>query len=128
VIIDREPTSKFIDTLQRNQVFFAFAVDYNTHNKGLTRGFDVSPEVMEQFLRFLDQKKVSWTPADVESDKARLKVEIRQALFSTLWGMEEGFKIGLEIDRQAQRAIELFPEAQQLATLARQEKAPAPPR
>jgi len=127
VIIDREPTSKFIDTLQRNQVFFAFAIDFNTHHKGVPRAFDVSQEVMDQFLRFVDQKKVAWTPADVESDRSRLKIEIRQALASTLWGMEEAFKIGLEIDRQAQRAIELFPEAQQLASLPRPEKA-APPR
>jgi carboxyl-terminal processing protease len=126
VIIDREPTSKFIDNLQRNQVFFGFAVDFNTHHKGLSRGFEVSQEVMDQFQRYLDQKKIAWSASEIDSDKSRLKIEIRQAVASTLWGMEEGYKIGLELDRQAQRAIELFPEAQQLASLPRQEKA-APP-
>jgi carboxyl-terminal processing protease len=126
VIIDREPTSKFIDNLQRNQVFFGFAVDFNTHHKGLSRGFEVSQEVMDQFQRYLDQKKIAWSASEIDSDKSRLKIEIRQAVASTLWGMEEGYKIGLELDRQAQRAIELFPEAQQLAALPRQEKS-APP-
>jgi carboxyl-terminal processing protease len=123
VIIDREPTSKFVDTLQRNQVFFGFAVDFNTSHKGLQRNFEVGKEVMDQFVRYLDKRKVSWTQADVDKDKERLNVEIRQAVASTLWGMEEGYKVGVELDRQVQRALELFPEAQQLASLPQKEKA-----
>jgi carboxyl-terminal processing protease len=119
VIVEHEPTSKFVDLLQRNQVFFNFAVEYNTHNKGLPKSFQVSPEVVDQFAQFLDRRKIAWTPADIEGDRDRLKVEIRQAIVSTLWGMEEGYKVAAEIDRQLQRALELFPEAQHLAALPR---------
>jgi carboxyl-terminal processing protease len=119
VIVEHEPTSKFVDQLQRNQVFFNFAVEYNTHNKGLPKAFQVSPEVVDQFVQFLDRKKITWTPADIEADRDRLKVEIRQAIVSTLWGMEEGYKVAAELDRQLQRGLELFPEAQHLAALPR---------
>jgi hypothetical protein len=46
-------------------------------------------------------------------------VEIKQSIASTLWGMEEGYKASIEIDKQMQRAIELFPEAERLASLPR---------
>ncbi|HZN02076.1 MAG TPA: S41 family peptidase, partial [Candidatus Polarisedimenticolia bacterium] len=119
VLVDREPTSKFVDTLQRNQAFFNFAVDYNTHHKGLAKGLDVTPEMVDEFLKFLDRRKVTWTKSEVDVDRDRLRAEIRQAIASTLWGMEEGYRVAMEIDKQVQRAIELFPEAQQLASLPR---------
>ncbi|HUD71431.1 MAG TPA: S41 family peptidase [Dongiaceae bacterium] len=117
VIVDREPTSKFVDTLQRSQVFFHFAVDYNTRHKNLSKGLEVSPEMLDEFKQFLDKRKLAWTAADFDTDGGRLKVEIRQALASTLWGMEAGYKVTAEIDKQIQRALELFPEAQQLAAI-----------
>jgi len=119
VLVDREPTSKFVDTLQRNQAFFNFAVYFNTHHKGIAKGFEVTPEMVDEFLKFLDRRKVIWTPTEVEADRTRLRAEIRQAIASTLWGMEEGYRVSMEIDKQVQRAIELFPEAQQLASLPR---------
>jgi carboxyl-terminal processing protease len=117
VLVDLEPTSKFVDQLQRGQTFFHFSVDYNTRHKGLARGFEVTPAMLSEFQQFLDRRKVSWTPAEFETDQARLKTEIRQAISSTLWGLEEGYKVTVELDRQVQRAIDLFPEARQLAAI-----------
>jgi carboxyl-terminal processing protease len=131
VLVDREPTSHFIDSLSRNQTFFHFAVDYDTRHKDLPHNFEVNPQMMTEFQAFLDKRKIAWTPADLEADRDRLRTEIRQAIASTLWGMDEGYKVLMETDRQMQRALELFPEAQQLATLPRsgkvsQTKEPAP--
>jgi len=117
VLVDLEPTSKFVDQLQRGQAFFHFSVEYNTRHKGLTRGFEVTPAILSEFQQFLDRRKIAWTPAEIEADEARLKTEIRQAISSTLWGLEEGYKVTIEIDRQVQRAIDLFPEARQLAAI-----------
>ena len=78
---------------------------------------DQAPRGRVRLLRRLDRRKIAWTPAEIEADKARLKPEIRQAISSTLWGLEEGYKVTIEIDRQVQRAIDLFPEARQLAAI-----------
>jgi carboxyl-terminal processing protease len=119
VLVDREPTSRFIEGLLRSQAFFNFAVEFNTHHKSVQRNFEVTQATVEEFQRFLDNRKIAWTPADIEGDRARLRVEIKQSIASTLWGMEEGYKASIEIDKQMQRAIELFPEAEQLASLPR---------
>jgi carboxyl-terminal processing protease len=117
VLVDPDPTSKFVDQLQRGQAFFHFAVEYNTRHKGLARGFEVTPEMLSEFQQFLDRRKIAWTASDFESDRARVVSEVRQAISSTLWGLQEGYKINVEIDRQVQRAIDLFPEARQLAAI-----------
>jgi carboxyl-terminal processing protease len=119
VLVDREPTSRFVDGLLRIQAFFNFAVEFNTHHKSVPRNFEVSQATVEEFQHFLDNRKIAWTPADIDGDRARLRVEIKQSIASTLWGMEEGYKASIEIDKQMQRAIELFPEAERLASLPR---------
>jgi carboxyl-terminal processing protease len=124
VIVDAEPTSKFVDLLERQQIFFHFAVDYNARHKAVPRGFEVSPGVLQEFEQFLDTSKVKWNPADVEANQERLKSEIKEAVASALWGLEEAYKVYAESDRQIQRALDLFPEAQRVASLPRSSQPP----
>jgi carboxyl-terminal processing protease len=119
VIVDLDPTSKFVDQLERGQFFFHFAVEYNARHKGVAKSFEVTPAILEEFRDFLEQRKVTWTPQDFEADRERLRSEIKEAVVSALFGLEEYYKVYAESDRQIQRALELFPEAQQLAALAR---------
>jgi carboxyl-terminal processing protease len=118
-IIVRDPVPQFIERLARAQTFFHFAVDYNARNKGITRNFEVTPEVLQEFRRFLDTRKIRWTPAEFDEHAERLKGEIKEALFSALWGFEEAYKVHVENDLQIQTALDLFPQAQQLANLSR---------
>lgn len=113
----RDPVPEFIERLARGQSFFHFAVAYNARNKGLTRSFEVTPAVMQEFGRFLDSRKVRFTAAEIEEHATRLKGEIKEAIFSALWGFEEAYKVHAETDVQIQKALDLFPEAQQLANL-----------
>jgi carboxyl-terminal processing protease len=119
--IVRDPLPKFIEQLlgPRTQAFFHFAVDYNARNRGITRSFEVTPTILEDFRRFLDARKVRFTPADIDENADRLKGEIKEAIFSAVWGFEEAYKVRAQNDRQIQRALELFPQAINLANLAR---------
>jgi carboxyl-terminal processing protease len=119
VLVDAEQTSKFVDLLERQQIFFHFAVEYNTRHHGVPRSFEVTPAVLQEFQTFLEGRKIKWTPADVETNRERLKGEIKEAIVSAQFGLEEGYKVYTETDRQIQKALELFPEAQHLASLAR---------
>jgi carboxyl-terminal processing protease len=118
VIVDFE-ASRFVDRLRRAQLFFHFAIDYKTRSAGIDRDFQVTPEIMAQFEAFLDSRDIKWETGDMEEAQERISNEIRAALAAALWGRVEGDKILLEIDPQVMRAVELFPEAQQLANLSR---------
>ena len=119
VLVDAEITSRFVDLLERQQIFFHFAVAYNARHKPISRPFEVTPAVLQEFQTFLGSRKVKWSPSDIDENRDRLKAEIREAITSALWGLEEGYRVFAENDRQIQRALELFPEAQQLAALGR---------
>ena len=83
----------------------------------------MTPEILTQFETFLESRDVEWEAGDLEVARERIRSEIRAAVASALWGREAGDKILVEIDAQVKRAIELFPEAQQLANLSRSKPA-----
>ena len=116
-VVVADPTPPFIDQLERAQVFFHFAVDFNARHKGTQRTFEVTPAVIQEFQEFLKVRKVKWSPADIEENSERLKGEIKEAIVLALWGMEEAYKVHAEIDLQLLKALDLFPQAQNLAAL-----------
>jgi len=128
VLVEPERGSKFVDQLERAQIFFHFAVDYSTRHKSIPRTFQVTPDVLHEFQSFLEQRKVQWSKEELEADGPRISSEIKEALASALWGMEAGYKVYAESDQQIQRALELFPEAQQLAALSTRRDASTPPK
>ncbi|MFQ5876790.1 MAG: S41 family peptidase, partial [Acidobacteriota bacterium] len=122
VIVSLQETSRFIDRLERGQVFFHFAVDYHARHGEVPRDFEVTPEVLEEFARFIDRRGLPWTQQDLDDNRERLRSEIHEAVASAQWGLEAGYRVYVETDRQIQRALELFPEARQLAALSRSGK------
>jgi len=122
-VVVADPTPPFVDQLERVRVFFDFAVDYNARHKGVQRTFEINPAVMQEFQEFLTGRKLKWTPADIESNSDRLKGEIKEAIFSALWGLEEAYKVHSETDLQLRKALDLFPQAENLAALADQKAA-----
>ncbi len=98
-------------------------MDYNARHKGVQRTFEINPAVMQEFQEFLTGRKLKWTPADIESNSDRLKGEIKEAIFSALWGLEEAYKVHSETDLQLRKALDLFPQAENLAALADQKAA-----
>jgi len=119
VLVDIDPPSKFVDAMERQQIFFHFAVDYNARHRSVPRGFEVTSAVLQEFQQFLDKRQVKWTQGDIDQNRDRIRNEIKEAVASALWGFEEAYKVYAETDRQIQRALELFPEAQHLASLPR---------
>ncbi len=126
-VVVTDTTPPFVDLLERAQMFFHFAVDYNAKHKGLSRTFEVTPAVLQEFQEFLKDRqdfqeflkarRVKWTPADIEANVDRIRGEIKESIVSALWGLEEAYKVHAEIDRQIQKALDLFPRAQELAAL-----------
>jgi carboxyl-terminal processing protease len=122
-VVVPDPTPPFVDQLERARVFFDFAVEYNAKHKGIQRTFEVTPAVLQEFQDFLTARKLKWAPADIEQFEDRLRGEIKEAVVAGLFGLEEAYKVHAEIDRQLQKALDLFPQAQNLASLPEQ-KAP----
>lgn len=125
ILVDSPKLGKFLRQLENEQIFFNFAVQYNVSHKELPRDFTIDDRAMDDFRKFLGQKKIAFTEQDLRDDDTYIRTSIRKEVASARWSGEEGFRILAEIDPQIQKALESFPQAQQLARLPSGESGPS---
>ena len=116
--MDTLKLDKFLRHLENEQVFFGFAVQFNLRHKEAERSFAVDDATLEEFGKYLAQRKIEYTAAELKEHDEYLRASIRKEVFSARWGNEEGFRVFAEIDPQIRKALDSFPQAQLLAHLA----------
>jgi len=113
-----KPT-KFEDMLLQKYAFFNFAKHYLL-NRHVAKGFEVDDAVIQDFRKFLDDQKIQFNEADLNSeDLPWIKARIKSELFVSEFGQQEGLKVSAETDPEVTRALELMPQAKALAENAR---------
>jgi carboxyl-terminal processing protease len=85
----------------------------------ITHDFKVDDEVMQQFRNYLTKHNVHFTEADLAQESDWLHRKIKQEVFLSTFGMQEGYKVLVEADPQVQKAIEAIPQARALYENAR---------
>jgi carboxyl-terminal processing protease len=108
----------FQDTLLVRYAFFNFAQDYLQRHH-LTQNFQVSEQVVQDFRTFLNQHNVPYSEADLLHNLDWVKWNLRSELFTDAFGMEAGLKVHAESDPEVEQALQLLPQAKQLAQNAR---------
>jgi carboxyl-terminal processing protease len=123
VIIKHPKLSRTTQLLEVRSAIFNYAVEYAAKHPDLTKDIAVSPAMVEEFIRHaVDHDIASETdirdalqiPADRKFVERALKAEIVAAKF----GYDASYPYRLQGDVQVEKALEVFPEAQKLATLA----------
>ncbi len=118
VKIPNEKTNKFEDTLLEKYAFFNFAKHY-VINHQVTKQFEVDEAVMQEFRQFLDEQKIAFTEADLAENSDWIKSNIKAELFINEFGQQEGKRVHAESDPEVQKALDLLPQAKQLADNAK---------
>src|SRR6184192_2823427 len=118
VKVDPIKSNHFQDTVLQHYAFFNFAKHYIvTHH--VTKGFQVDEAVMQEFRKSLDADKVPYTEADLVQNNEWIRSNIKSELFVDAFGQEEGLKIRAESDPEVVKALDLLPQARQLADNAK---------
>jgi carboxyl-terminal processing protease len=118
VKIPPQKTDSFEDSLLQHYAFFNFAKHYaNTHQ--VTKSFEVDDAVMQEFRKFLDQEKVPYTEQELAQDNEWIRSTIKSEIFIDAFGQEEGLKVHAETDPEVLKALDLLPQAKQLADNAK---------
>ncbi len=118
VPIAEAKSNHFQDTLLQHYAFFNFAKHYViTHHP--TKSFEVDDATMQEFHKFLDEEKVPYTEADLVQNNDWIRSSIKSEIFVDAFGEEEGLKVRAENDPEIIKALELLPQAKQLAENAR---------
>ena len=80
----------------------------------LVSGFAITEEIFEDFRQFLRNRNIEFTEEDLAANADFIKRQIRQRVFTSHFGIQEGEKIRVEGDNQIQRALAEMPAARKL--------------
>lgn len=119
----------FVQLLDRRGVLFpaslppqgvgSFALYYLGERPDITKNFVVDNAVMAQFEKFLKSQHIEVTDQEIQQNLSYLKWEIKREIFTSVFGLNAGYKVSLANDPQLDKAIEVLPKAKALYAKAR---------
>src|SRR5437762_12647747 len=118
VKVDPIKSNRFQDTLLQHYAFFNFAKHYIVSHH-ITKSFEVDDNTMQEFHKSLDADKVPYTEADLVQNNDWIRSNLKSEVFVDAFGQEEGLKVRAESDPEVLKALDLLPQARQLAENAK---------
>jgi carboxyl-terminal processing protease len=116
----------FQQMLYRRGVFYSqqqgvgdFTRFYLGEKPVITKDFVVNDDVIAQFRKYLDQQKIKYTDDNIQANLVWLKWQIKREVFTSYFGLTDGYKVELQDDPQLEKAVELIPQAKALYSNAR---------
>ena len=79
----------------------------------------ITKEILVDFEEYLRSRNIEFTEQDIANSEDFIKRRIKQDVYTSSFGLQEGYKIGVLGDRQVLKAIEVLPEAKLLMTSGR---------
>src|SRR5882724_2637812 len=118
--------TKFEQLLYRNDVFYpaetgvgGFTRYYLGTKPAISKNFEADDNVMRAFRGYLSKHGVRYTEPEMAETGDWIKRKIKQEVFMSSFGQQEGFKVLLESDPQVQKAVDAIPEARALYQTAK---------
>src|SRR5271157_5540618 len=126
IVVPTPKPTKFQETLYRADVFYpveqgvgSFTRYYLGTKPAITHSFEVDDRIMKEFRDYLTRANIRYTEPEFAENLDWIKRKIKQEVFMSTYGTQEGFKILLEAGPQVQKAIEAIPQARALYENAR---------
>jgi carboxyl-terminal processing protease len=69
--------------------------------------------------KYLGDQHVPFTESDIQQNLSWLRWEIKREVFTTVFGVNDGYRVALENDPQLDKAIASIPQAKALYANAR---------
>src|SRR5271166_1521296 len=126
ILVTMPKPDKFQQTMYRDDVFFpaeqgvaGFTRYYLGTKPTITNSFEVDENILHEFRHYLAKHDVKYTEPEYAENLDWIKRKIKQEVFMSTYGTQEGFKVLLEADPQVQKAVESVPQARALYENAR---------
>src|SRR5580700_2675377 len=126
IVVAAPKLNKFEESLFRADVFIpvetgvgGFTRHYLGSKPTITKQFEVDDAVMKSFRDYLAKHNVHYTEPELAENQDWIKRKIKQEIFMSAFGQQEGFKVLLEADPQVEKAEEAIPQARALYQNAR---------
>jgi len=126
IVVAAAKLNKFEEALFRADVFFpaetgvgGFTRYYLGTKATIAKDFEVDDNLMKSFRDYLTKHNVHYTEPEIAENQDWIKRKIKQEIFMSAFGQQEGFKVLLEADPQVQKAVDSIPQARVLYQNAR---------
>lgn len=119
VEISEPKLTKVEEMLLAHGAFYNFGKYYLGVHKTVPQDFTVSPEVLQEFERYLETEHVKVSSRDIQDNLDFINNHIRVQLIGVIYGSNEGDKIAKESDYLLQKALEHLGEARELMASAK---------
>ncbi len=126
VAIAEPKYDRFQEVLLQRDVFWpfdagvgGFTLAFLGTKPEITHSFTADDRVLNEFRNYLEKSKIRFTESDIQDNLAWIKRRIKREVFTSVFGIPEGYKVELEEDPQLLKAIESIPQARALYENAR---------
>src|ERR1700722_12782305 len=126
IIVPSPKYDKFQETLFRADVLYpaeqgvaGFTRYYLGTKPTITHSFEVDDNVLHEFRNYLAKHNVKYSEVEFADNLDWIKRKIKQEIFMSAYGTQEGDKVLLAADPQVQKAVDSIPQARALYENAR---------
>lgn len=109
--------------LEVRSAIFNYAVEYASKHPDLTKELAVTPAIVEEFVHHAVAHDIA-AESDIREalqnadDRKFVERALKAEIVAAKYGFDASYPLRLQGDAQVEKALEVFPEAQKLATLA----------
>ncbi len=123
VLVKQPKLERTTQILEVRSGIFNYAVEYAAKHPDLTTDVKVTPAMIEELVQHASQNDVA-PEADIRAalqkdvDRKFIERSLKAEIVAAKFGFDASYPFRLEGDAQVEKALELFPDAQKLATMA----------
>ena len=122
-VVEEPKVNEFQTALASKPTIYTFVRDFLAKNSPLDTSFQVSDALMDQFKEHMKKRAVEFTEKDFADNRDYMKRAIKYEIFYNKFGVADAGRVLLEGDPQVMKALDLIPEAKDLAGKARRQLA-----
>jgi carboxyl-terminal processing protease len=126
IVVAAPKNNPFQETLIRRGVFYPFPQgvgdftrSYLGEKPDISKSFTTNDAVIAELRAYLDKEHIRYTDDDIRDNMDWLKWRIQREVLTSVFGVNEGYKVELEHDPQLAEAVNAIPRAKALYENAR---------
>ena len=85
-------------------------------NSGTPPEFEITNAILDDFREYLRGRQIDFTNEDIQKNIEFIKRRIKQEVYTSTFGLQEGYRVAIQGDNQVLKALEVMPEANVLMT------------
>jgi carboxyl-terminal processing protease len=92
---------------------------YQEESDRILPNLEISDAILEDFKNYLTERNIEFTEEEIQNNVDFIKRRIKQEVYTSSFGLQEGFRVAAEGDNQISEALKMMTEAKSLMTSGR---------